>query len=213
MVVILRGITALSAISTTGRRASSAVPQRVRPTQVGKSHEIRIGRNYFDPMFERERSELRIRYKVGGDLELRAKPGVNPCRHFGCRRNPYHGNREPVCNVSPRLGAGQGTLGDTRMGDDPKKRANGLPWQPDSTVSIERFFQPGGSFRVMGAARVDCIQQQVRVNDYERRSFSSRRPPRRPLATLGYPRAAGGAPLQRREADHRQAGRARQPRW
>lgn len=105
-------------------------------------------------MFERERSELRIRYKVGGDLELRAKPGVNPCRHFGCRRNPYHGNREPVCYVSPRLGAGQGTLGDTRMGDDPKKR-----------VSVECFFQPGGSFCVMGAAFVDCMQQQARVND------------------------------------------------
>lgn len=123
--------------------------------------------------------QLRIGHEIARNLNLFAQSCLNPGRVIGRGWDSHHWYREPIDDISPRVGTGQRGPDDSWVGDDSEACTDRLPGQAHAAIAGERSLQPRGSCAVMDAALVGGIQEQVCVNDHRREDPERRRRPRR----------------------------------
>ena len=130
------------ALTTTARRRSPTLSQRILPLKPGKSRKVTIRRTEQESMFDGNGGQMGIGYKVGSQGDFADQPTQDQRMLRGRLRNPDRREIEPRFDLLPGFADGPWTLKDARIGDQTDKGQKRWPRQSDSVLAVQPAVQP-----------------------------------------------------------------------
>jgi len=139
-------------------------------TEPGK---IAVGRAEFRPALDGERSEMRVGRQIPGRSGV-GQQAAEETPVFVARVE-YHDRllHQPSINCCQRLIRRQRIRKNLRMGGDSEKTQEHHPRQRHGFVGRERAFEPGLGTLMLNGIPVDCVQQQVQIDELQRPLLAS----------------------------------------